>query len=221
MPKRYTITDIKQALTLSSFDSWAAQQKMTPIPRKSQRPQSMPGKARVGGVLVLLYCYQNELYLVLTRRRDDLNDHAGQVSFPGGKHENGETLRETAVREAHEEIGVHPEALTILGQLTPLYIPPSDFEVHPIVAWYANGERPSFTPSDNEVAEILETPLSYLLTPAARSEEMWTLRGYDLRVPFFNVQGHKVWGATAMMLSELVERLKAASEEAVPTKSNS
>jgi hypothetical protein len=111
--------------------------------------------------------------------------------------------------------------VTILGELTPLYIPPSDFEVHPIVAWYANGKRPSFTPSDAEVAEILETPLSYLLTPASRGEETWTLRGYDVRVPFFNIQGHKVWGATAMMLSELVERLKITRQEAIPTQSNS
>ncbi|MCP4428338.1 MAG: CoA pyrophosphatase [Chloroflexi bacterium] len=220
MQNRHTITDIKQALALPEFDSWTAQTKMTPIPRAHSRPASMPGKARLGGVLVLLYCYRNEIHLVLTRRRDDLSDHAGQVSFPGGKHENGETFRETAVREAHEEIGVHPDQLTILGQLTPLYISPSDFEVHPTVAWYDNGERPYFTPSDNEVAEILETPLSYLLDPASRGEEMWTIHDYNVRVPFFNVQGHKVWGATAMMLSELVERLKAASQEAcslIPT----
>ena len=207
MRKQYTLTDIKQALDLPNFDAIAAQQKMTPVPRGARRPTSKPGRPRLGGVLALFYCYQKQLYLVLTRRRDDLNDHAGQISFPGGKHENGETLVETAVREAYEEIGIQPDHLTILGQLTPLYIPPSDFEVHPTVAWYENGQRPNFTPSDSEVAEILETPLNHLLNPAARGEETWTLRGYEVRVPFFIIEGHKVWGATAMMLSELIERL--------------
>ncbi len=211
MQKRYTIHDIKHALSLPDFDGAAAQQKMTPVPRGIRRPPSRPGKARLGGVLALFYCYQDELYLVLTKRRDDMNDHAGQISFPGGKHEEGETLTETAVREANEEIGVLPDHLTILGQLTPLYIPPSDFEVHPTVAWYANGKRPSFTPNDNEVAKILEVPLSYLLTSDARDEEIWHLRGYDVRVPFFTVGGHKVWGATAMILSELIERLRSVN----------
>ncbi len=211
MLKQFTITDVKRALALPDFDGLTAQRKMTPVPRGMRRPTAKPGKARLGGVLILLYCNQDELYLVLTRRRDDLNDHAGQVSFPGGKHEDGETLAETAVREAHEEIGIRPENLTILGELTPLYIQPSDFEVHPTVAWYANGERPYFIPSDGEVAEVLEVPLSYLLDPTSRSEEMWTLHGYEVRVPFFNVAGHKVWGATAMMLSELVERLRSVT----------
>ena len=161
----------------------------------------------------MLYCCQDELCVVLTRRRDDLNNHAGQISFPGGQRDGSESLVETAVREAHEEIGVNPEAMTILGQLTPLYILPSDFEVHPTVAWYGNGERPFFTPSDDEVAEILETPLKHLMNPATRAEEMWTIRGYTLRVPFYVVQGHKVWGATAMMLSELVERLRKIEKE--------
>jgi hypothetical protein len=81
------------------------------------------------------------------------------------------------------------------------------------VAWYANGQRPTFYPSDAEVAEILEVPLRHLLRPETRVEELWNWRGSDVAVPFFNVQGHKVWGATAMMLSELVERLRIVSRE--------
>lgn len=209
MPAQFTIADVRRALKLTNFDAAAAQKKMSPIPRGSQRPDSLPGQVRLGGVLVLLYCYQDELYFVLTRRRDDLNSHAGQVSFPGGQHENNETLPETAVREAHEEIGVEPASLTILGGLTPLYIPPSDFEVHPTVAWYTNGKRPTFTPNDSEVAEILEVPLRQLLDPAVRREEIWQIRRYNVLVPYFLINGHKVWGATAMMLSELVERLQS------------
>ncbi|MCB9419459.1 MAG: CoA pyrophosphatase [Ardenticatenaceae bacterium] len=213
MRNQYTLDDVKTALNLPDFDAVAAQRKMAPITRPVRRPDSQPGQPRLGGVLVLLYCYQQELYLVLTRRREDLNNHAGQISFPGGRHEEDETLQETAVREAQEEIGVDPAVITILGELTPLYIPPSDFEVHPTVAWYANGQRPVFYPSDAEVAEVLEVPLSHLLQPETRIEELWNWRGSDVAVPFFNVEGHKVWGATAMMLSELVERLRIVGEE--------
>ncbi len=101
--------------------------------------------------------------------------------------------------------------MTLLGQLTPLYIFPSDFEVHPYVAWYHNGERPSFVANQNEVAELIDTPLRHLLDPANRKEERWTIQGYELAVPFFAIEEHKVWGATAMMLSEFLERLRATS----------
>ena len=212
MHNQYTLDDVKIALTLPDFDAAAAQRKMAPVTRPIRRPDAQPGQARLGGVLILLYCYQQELYLVLTRRRDDLNSHAGQVSFPGGKHETGETLQETAVREAQEEIGIDPAVITILGELTPLYIPPSDFEVHPTVAWYSNGRQPTFYPSDAEVAEILEVPLRHLFRPESRVEELWNWRGSDVLVPYFNVEGHKVWGATAMMLSELVERLRQTKD---------
>lgn len=213
MSDPYTLADVRQALTLPDFDAVAAQKKMAPISRPERRPESLPGKARLGGVLILFYCRQHELHLVLTRRRDDLNSHAGQISFPGGKHEEDETLQDTAVREAHEEIGIDPAAVTILGELTPLYIPPSDFEVHPTVAWYSNGQQPEFYPSDAEVAEILEVPLRHLLHPETRVEELWDWRGGKVLVPYFNVEGHKVWGATAMMLSELVERLRAVNRD--------
>ena len=211
MVKQLTLSDIKQALVLPNFDAAAAQRKMSPVSRPIRRPESAGGQARLGGVLILFYCYQDELYLVLTQRREDLNNHAGQISFPGGKHEENESLQETAVREAYEEIGVNPARITILGQLTPLYILPSDFEVHPTVAWYSNGERPTFLPSADEVAELLEVPLRHLFQPETRVEEKWQLHGHEMTVPFFAVNEHKVWGATAMMLSELVERLKTVN----------
>lgn len=212
MSDPYTLADVKQALVLPEFDAAAAHKKMAPVTRPIRRPDDQPGQARLSGVLILLYCHQQELYLVLTRRREDLNHHPGQISFPGGKHEEDETLQETAVREAQEEIGIDPAVITILGKLTPLYIPPSDFEVHPTVAWYGNGQRPAFYPSDDEVAEILEVPLRHLLRAETRVEELWNWRGSDILMPFFNVGGHKVWGATAMMLNELVERLRKIKE---------
>jgi 8-oxo-dGTP pyrophosphatase MutT (NUDIX family) len=165
-----------------------------------------PGKPRQGAVLLLLYLKQQQVHLVLTRRRDDLNSHAGQISLPGGRREGAETLEEAAVREAHEEIGVKPVAVTILGSLTPLYIPPSDFEVHPFVGWHA--QTPAFMRQVSEVAEIIEFPLERLLAPETREEEEWDLRGARVIVPFFRIGTHKVWGATAMILSEFLERLR-------------
>jgi 8-oxo-dGTP pyrophosphatase MutT (NUDIX family) len=163
----------------------------------------------VGGVLLLLYCYQQTIHLVLTRRRDDLNSHAGQISFPGGRQEINETAVQTALRETEEEIGVPASSITILGELTSIYIPPSDFEVHPFVGWVNGGERPSFVPEPREVAEILEVPLLHLLDPNTREVGPIPVRGATYTVPYYNANGHKVWGATAIMLSEFLERLQA------------
>ena len=206
-----TIETVKQALQLTNFDGHSAQLKMAPILRQNMRPSDNPGQPRIGSVLILLYCQTDQLHLVLTRRRDDLRAHAGQISFPGGKREPNEALPTTALRETHEEIGVPAHHLTILGQITPIYIMPSDFEVHPFVAWHTNGQRPIFHPAPHEVAEIIEAPLNHLLNPDTRREEMWQLRGHDLLVPFFSIGPHKVWGATAMMLSEFLERVQLAT----------
>jgi 8-oxo-dGTP pyrophosphatase MutT (NUDIX family) len=198
--------EIKRALLLKDFDAANAQNKLIPRPR-GERPAELPGRPRLGGVLVLLYPNEKTTYLVLTRRRDDLNDHAGQISFPGGRRENGESLLRTALREAHEEVGVDPASLTILGELSPLYIPPTDYEVHPFVAWHEG--QPRFKRQITEVAEILEVPLASLLDPSNQHEEPWEIRGFKVEVPFYLVGAHKVWGATAMMLSEFLERLRA------------
>ena len=119
----YLQADVRRALQLADFDGEAAQQKMVPIPR-GIRPPEMAGRPRQGGVLVILYLLDGRTHLVLTRRRDDLNSHAGQISFPGGRREEGESLKNTAVREAQEELSVDPAALSHLGRLACLYIPP-------------------------------------------------------------------------------------------------
>lgn len=184
---------------------------MMPLSRSRQRPPDKPGTPRLGGVLLLLYDHDDDIYLVLTRRRDDLQSHAGQVSLPGGRREARETLVATALRETHEEIGIPPTAVTILGHLSPLYILPSDYEVHPFVAWYKHSERPIFVPETREVAEIIDVSLGNLLDPATHQEEPWQLHGLEITVPYFAVGEHKVWGATAMMLSEFLERLRTVT----------
>lgn len=209
-----TINDVHRALALPDFDGQTAQLNMMPQFRTMLRPMERAGPPRLGSVLVLLYCHQGELHVLLTRRRDDMNNHAGQVSFPGGRRDEGETFLQTALREAEEEVGIRPSTLTILGQLTPIYILPSDFEVYPYVAWRADEQRPEFARNVTEVAELLEVPLTHLLDPATRQEEPWNIRGFEMMVPFYHVAGHKVWGATAMMLSELLQRLRAVKGEA-------
>lgn len=204
-----TFQDVQKALEQPDFDIPAAHRLMAPTPRPMSRPPQLGGQPRLGGVLLLLYSAQGELHLVLTRRRPDLAAHPGQISFPGGRNEAPESLQVTALRETEEEIGMPAKAIRIMGTLTPIYIPPSDFHVYPFVGRVARSGRPSFTPEPAEVAEIIEVPLSPLLAPEARVEEWRDLGGQSMVVPHFAVNGHKVWGATAIMLSEFVERLRA------------
>lgn len=206
-----TINKIHQALELNNFDTVAAQKKMLPF---GSAERILPDNAifRVGAVLLLLYCRANEINLVLTKRREDLNSHAGQISFPGGRQEDAETLLTTALRETEEEVGIPTTAVQTLGQLTSIYIPPSGFLVHPFVGWYQNGgSEPTFIPCDGEVAEIIEVPLKMLLAPETAVAEPWDFKGREVMVPYFAIAGHKVWGATAIMLSEFVERLRVVN----------
>ena len=159
-------------------------------------------EGRPAATLVLLYPDEaGEARFVLTVRHAGLREHAGQVSLPGGSLEAGETPEEAARREAFEEVGVAPEAVAVLGRLTPLYIPPSRFSVWPIVA--AIDERPPFVTQEAEVAAILEVPVAHLLDPGRRQRAMREAPLGRFDVPYFDLGGHEVWGATAMMLSEL------------------
>jgi 8-oxo-dGTP pyrophosphatase MutT (NUDIX family) len=181
-----------------------AQITMAPRPRPFSPPPGV--EPRQAGVLLLLYPIHDVLHLVLTVRTPDLNHHSGQVSLPGGGWEAGDaSLQETALREAQEEIGIVTDELELLGPLTPIYVPPSNNIVHPFVTYVP--QRPDFHPDLKEVAELLDVPLHLLLDPATRREEDWTWRGAPLHVPFYAVGGHKVWGATAIILAEFMALL--------------
>jgi len=180
-----------------------AQLGMSPRPRASI---TINAPARAGGVLLLLYPRDGRLHLVLTRRAEHLPSHKGQISLPGGARDPGESFEETALREAHEELDVEPASIQVLGRLTPLYISPSNYCIRPVVGYAPS--RPDFRPDRAEVAEVLEVPLADLLDPSTVQEEDWNLRGFQVRVPFFAVKEHKVWGATAMVLAEFVELLR-------------
>ncbi len=203
----FLLDDIRAALVLEKFDIFAAQRQMLPLKHNNKRPSHLTGSPRIGSVLLLLYCKVDSLHIILTRRRDDLNSHAGQISFPGGRQEAQETLPQTALRETDEEIGIPQTAVTLLGSLAEIYIPPSDYKVHPFVGWYHNGKHPSFQPAVTEVAEIIEVPLSRLMQPNCVKRGPWEFRGMQITVPYYDVDGHMVWGATAVILSEFLGRL--------------
>jgi 8-oxo-dGTP pyrophosphatase MutT (NUDIX family) len=168
---------------------------------------------REAAVLALLYPdADGEAHLLLTARPDALRDHAGQIAFPGGRREDGETFEQCALRETHEEVGIAPELVEVWGALTPIYIPPTRFCAYPFVG--AVDALPVLTLQPSEVARVLRVSLARLLDPATRATGQWSVRGETSDVPLYRLPGGDVWGATAMMLSELLVLIGAASEQA-------
>lgn len=162
---------------------------------------------RIGAVLALLYPDGNDLRLVLTVRSDRLTNHGGEVSLPGGAADPDDAdLTATALRELYEELGVELATITIWGALASIYIMPSNFQITPIVGFTATA--PALFPNSDEVSAVITVTLRELLDPATIVVEPWILREHQVLVPFFAIAGHKVWGATALMLSELVVRIR-------------
>ncbi len=183
-----------------------AQHKMAPQPRSKPWKGSYDAPqadARTSSVLMLFYPSENEICLPLILRQTYKGVHSGQVGLPGGRVEESDAnLTETALRETHEEIGVSSDEIEIIGKLSPLYVFASNFMVHPMVGWVPS--RPSFQLDPYEVAQLIETPLSALQDPANHHTEVWEMRDRTATVPHFRIQEHNIWGATAMMLSELL-----------------
>ncbi len=189
-----------------------AQQRMAPSHREFGPP---PGARRPeeGGVLLLLYPgnESEELFFVLTVRTDTVAVHKGQVSLPGGGSEPDDaSIFHTALRETCEEIGVRGEDIRIIGGLTPIYIGPSNFYVYPFVAHIPY--RPSFVLQTSEVSEALEVPVAHFLDKKNVVIEEWEIGGMMRSIPYFDVYGHKVWGATAIIISEFAAVLEGFDE---------
>jgi 8-oxo-dGTP pyrophosphatase MutT (NUDIX family) len=184
---------------------------MSPEPRLGWDPLKFPEGARDGAALLLIYPHGESLHLALTVRGSGLRNHTGQVSLPGGRVDAGESFEAAALREAQEEVGVEPAVVEVLGRLTPLHIPVSGFLLHPVVGF--TSMRPAFQRAEWEVARIIEAPVSVLSDPAAtkRERRTRTVQGQpiDVTVPYYDIDGEKVWGATAMVLSEFCAILSA------------
>jgi len=177
---------------------------MAPEPRLGWDPLRFPDGARDGAALLLVYPHDDTVHMALTVRGSGLRNHTGQVSLPGGCGDDGESIEAAALREATEEIGVDASTVELLGRLTPLHIPVSGFLLHPIVG--VTSMRPAFQRAEWEVARIIEAPVAMLSDPAAIKREIRTRvvkgRSIDVNVPYFDIDGEKVWGATAMVLAE-------------------
>jgi len=167
-----------------------------------------PADARKGAVLVLFFEEENKIKLPLILRAEYKGVHSGQVALPGGQFDEADvSFENTALREAEEEIGISRNEVTIIGAMTQLFIPPSNFEVHPFVG-ITNG-TPVFNPHIKEVQEIITIDSDLLLDDSIVCEKEITLSsGFKVVTPLFNIMNYSVWGATAMILSELKTLLR-------------
>jgi 8-oxo-dGTP pyrophosphatase MutT (NUDIX family) len=203
---------------------WLRGQLLQPLPGRSAQERMMgrvvgmplvvPANARPSAVLCLLFPMNGELHVLLMKRREDKTAHSGQVSFPGGSYEPTDAdMRATALREAQEEVGIPSADVDVLGALTPLYIPVSNFNVYPFVG-YAR-QRPVYNLSHKEVSYTIEVPLRSLLhadrkivtdvTSPVMPDLMRQVKAYKLE------DGTIIWGATAMIISELEVVLEGLS----------
>lgn len=161
-----------------------------------------PANSRIAAALLLLYPHRDGVAVPLTVRANHLARHAGQISLPGGATDPGETLVQAALREASEEIGVDPGSVRVLGELTPVHVLVSGFTLHPIVG--IADARPAFQAAPDEVEEVLEVSLADI-RDASRIRQGTRIReGVAIEYPYFDILGHQVWGATAMVLGEFI-----------------
>ena len=174
--------------------------------RRGPRPvEALESETRRAAVLVPLFVRDGALWVVLTRRTETVEHHRGQISFPGGGEEpDDESLLDTALRETDEEIGVAPDDVWYLGELSPI-VTVTDFYGEPFVG--AIPQPYAFRPAEAEIAEVIEVPVAALLRPGVL--ERRALAGRDEPVLFYHHGAHVIWGATARILKELLDAIAA------------
>ncbi|MGA2532768.1 MAG: CoA pyrophosphatase [Candidatus Aminicenantales bacterium] len=210
MPNRAVLEKIERGLR-APLPGVPAQLRMATAPRPGHRAYfEVEGTCLKAGVLILLYDRDGALRLLLTRRTELVLHHRGQISFPGGEQHPGESLEATALREAAEELGLDLGPVRVLGKLTPLYIPPSNYCIYPTVAFLPGA--PHFKPQPDEVAEVIEVPVSNLAALENLCQETWTIGNRTVNVPYYAYGACKIWGATAMVLAEFLALLDTSGE---------
>ncbi len=179
-----------------------AQQRLSPPERhNAEYPLHNVKKS---AVLILLYRINGELKTVFIKRAEYDGIHSGQVSLPGGVYENVDgNMQNTALRETQEETGLSPDNIRVIGTLTSLHIPVSNYLVYPFVGFCAN--EPEFHPDPVEVSYLIETSITELLKPENRKKKIMTIGDSAIEIPYFDIEGNHIWGATAMIISEFLE----------------
>lgn len=191
---------------MNNLPGEAAQMKMAPLGRKPLNDyKSMAAEYRDGSVLAHIFPIDNEPYLTFIRRIDDGKAHSGQIAFPGGKKDETDIdLFETAVREAFEEIGLLRKEINLIGSLSNLYIPVSRYMVQPFISFGLN--QPDFKINKDEVQEVIPLRIKDLSNPEIIStKQIKTFEGIIRDVPCFVLNDITIWGATAMMVSEILD----------------
>ena len=172
--------------------------------RRPRQPEFDVVGSRAAAVLVALYEHEDETHVVLTKRPDTMPSHQGEIAFPGGKRDPGDpTLVAAALREAHEEVGLEPRSVEIVAELDTISTVASAFAITPFVGLLA--APPLLVPHPVEVIDAFGIPISELLHPDTYREEMWDLWGEYRSMTFFELPGETVWGATARILTRLLE----------------
>jgi 8-oxo-dGTP pyrophosphatase MutT (NUDIX family) len=198
-----TIEDVLRRRLAGTLPGLDAQMRFAPVPgHPGWRPGHLPHDARMAAALLLIYPRENGVAIPLTVRASGLTRHAGQISLPGGATDPGETLAAAALREAAEEIAVDPAGVRILGELTPIHVLVSGFTLHPVVG--VTDTRPEFFAARGEVEEILEVSLDDLRDASRIRRGSRIREGVAIEYPYFDLAGHQVWGATAMVLGEFI-----------------
>ena len=192
-----------------------AQMRMSPRPRLGADPDLDVSTLRPAAALILIYPHADAWHVPLTVRASNLRHHTGQVSLPGGRLDDGESIEDAALREAHEEVGITPGEVDVLGRLTPLPVYVSGHLLYPVVG--SASRRPAFNLASHEVERLIEVPIALLREP---DRVLWEERTRILppqgvmNVPYFDVSDVRVWGATAMVLAEFVALVEEVEKSA-------
>ncbi len=161
---------------------------------------------KTAAVLIGFFEKRNNWYFPLIKRPMHEKNHPGQIALPGGARENNETLEETALREAFEEVGIIPNNVEIIGKLTPLPVPVSNYLIYPFVGII--NKEPEWKINKDEVAELIILKLDDLIEADNGYSENWDLRGNKVKVPVFKLSDKTIWGATATVLCEMLDLIK-------------
>ncbi len=195
-----TLTEKLKISCQNNLPGEKAQNIMLPKSRVDIKFPKSVEHAIPSAVLILLYQENDDVHFILTERTNEVQHHKGQISFPGGSWEEEEQLYETATRETEEELGIPIKNIEIVSELTPLFINVTGYIIHPFVGFVAT--KPNIIPQPNEVSNVFTATIFELLNPINSKTELWTIRETPVDVPFFKFGKYKVWGATAMILSE-------------------